>query len=52
MYYGNGPKVSDRQIWANSVDQDQTADQGLHCLPLGLHFLDTLFYSKATLFKF
>ena len=32
--YCNDPKFSDRQIWANSVDPDQTApDQDLHCLP-------------------
>ena len=35
--YCNDPKFSDRQVWANSVDPDQTeeqSDQGLHCLPL------------------
>ena len=44
----------DRQVWANSVDLDQTApsvDQGLHCLPFHLHLLDTLLYCKVTLFK-
>ena len=30
--YRNFPKFSDRQVWANSADPDQTADQGLHCL--------------------
>ena len=49
-------KFSDRQVWANNVDPDQTAqeqsDQGLHCLPLGLHHLAALLYGKATLFKF
>ena len=30
--YRNVPKFSDRQVWANSVDTDQS-DQGLHCLP-------------------
>ena len=29
MAYCNVPKISDRQIWANSVDPDQTAP---HCL--------------------
>ena len=28
-YYRNDPKFSDRQVWANSVDPDQTADQRL-----------------------
>ena len=40
--YRNGPKFLDRQVWANSVDPDQTApnqqsDWGLHCLPFHLH---------------
>ena len=39
--YRNVPKFSDRQVWANSADPDQTAleessDQGLHCLPFRL----------------
>ena len=47
----NDPKFSDRQVWANSVDLDQTApDQGLHCLPFNLHLLDALLYIKAILF--
>ena len=53
------PKFSDGQAWANSVDPDQTApsleeqsDQGLHCLPFGLHRLDSLLYGRATKFKF
>ena len=45
----NHPKFSDRQVWANSVDPD---DQGLHCLPFGLHRLNALFSCKAALFKF
>ena len=50
--YRNGPKFSDKQVWANSVDPDQTAsDQGLHCLPFRLHGLDTLLYGRATLFE-
>ena len=28
-YYRNDPKFSDRQVWANSADPDQTADQRL-----------------------
>ena len=40
----NDPKFSDRQVWANSADPDQTAqeqsDQGLHCLQFPLHLLD------------
>ena len=28
--YRNDPKFSDTQVWANTVDPDQTADQGLH----------------------
>ena len=51
--YRNDPKFSDRQVWANSADPDQTApDQGLHCLPFPLHLLDSLLYGRATLFKF
>ena len=39
-------KYSDRAVWANSVDPDQTpqnaaSDQGLHCLTLIQHVLDT-----------
>ena len=48
---GQMVSLSDRQVWANSVDPDQEqSNQGLHCLPLRLHGLDTLLYSKATLF--
>ena len=57
--YRNIPKFSDRQIWANSADPDQTAprgeeqsDQGLHCLPFRLHRLDSLLFGRATEFKF
>ena len=35
--YHNDPKFSDRQVWANSADPDQTAHQGLHCLQFRLH---------------
>ena len=40
-YYRNFPKFSDRQVWANSADPDQT-DQGLYCLQFPLHLLDEL----------
>ena len=41
--YCNDPKFSDRQVWANGVDPDQTtSDQGLRCLPFRLHLLSTL----------
>ena len=36
-YYRNDPKFSDRQVWANSADPDQTADQRLDSLPFRLH---------------
>ena len=40
--YHNDPKFSERQVWENSADQDQTApDQGLHCLQSCLHFIWT-----------
>ena len=49
--YRNDPKFSDRQVWADTVDPDQTAprgsqtaDQGLHCLPFCQHLLGALFY--------
>ena len=44
--YHKDPKFSDRQVWANSVDPDQTAplllleeqfDVGLHCLQFRRH---------------
>ena len=38
-YYRNDPKFSDRQVWANSADPDQTADQHLDCLPFRLHLV-------------
>ena len=53
--YRDDLKFSDRQVWTNNVDPDQTAprkqyNQGLNCLPFRLHLLDALFYDKATLF--
>ena len=52
--YRNDLKFLDRQVWANSVDPDQTTvwSRGLHCLTLCLHVLDTLLYVKITFFKF
>ena len=52
--YRNDPKFSDRKIWENSADPDQTeqSDQGLHCLLFRMHLLDTLLYGQTTLFKF
>ena len=46
LYYQNDPKLSSRQVWANSVDPDQKkqTDQGLHCLPFHLHLSDPLLY--------
>ena len=41
----NDPKLSDRQVWANSADPD-------HCLQFPLHLLDSLLYGRATLFNF
>ena len=49
--YRHDPKFSDRYASANSADPDQTADQGLHCLPFRLHLLDSLLYGRATLFE-
>ena len=45
--YRNDPKFSDRKVWANSTDPDQTApeeqsDQGLHCLLFHLHHFDKI----------
>ena len=40
--YRKVPKFSDRQVWANNADPDQTAPQGLHCLRFPLHLLDAL----------
>ena len=45
--YRIDPKFSDRQVWANS-----DPDQGLHCLPFHLHYLDISHYGKSTLFNF
>ena len=50
--YRNDPKFSDRQVWANTADPDQTPDQRLHCLSFCSELLDTLFYGTTTLFEF
>ena len=47
----------DRQALANSVDPDEklqnvVSPEGLHCLLLIKHFLDTTSGSKLYLFKF
>ena len=51
-YYRNDPKFSDRQVWANIADSDQTADPRLDCLPFRLHLLNALLYGKAAMSKF
>ena len=38
--YRNDPKFSDRQFWANSVEEQ--SDQGLHCLLFHLHLFDKI----------
>ena len=45
--YHNVPKFSDRQVWADIADPDQTAPlksshQGLHCLQFPLLILEKL----------
>ena len=32
--------------------QKEQSDQGLHCLPFRLHYLDKFLYGKSTLFMF
>ena len=41
----NDPKYPDRQVWANSLDQDQ----GLQCLPFCLYLFDALVNGKTKL---
>ena len=55
----NGPKVFDRQVWAQirlllkeRSDLQEQSDQGLHCLPFRLHLVGALLYGKANLFTF
>ena len=44
--YRNVPKFSDRQVWANSADPDQTAPRSslikVYSLQVPLHFSDAL----------
>ena len=55
--YRNNPKFSDRKVWANSADPNQTAplesDQ-VHCLLFHLHHFDKIPKGKglASLFVF
>ena len=53
--YHNDPKFLDGHVWANSIDQDQTAPPSwstLFAIPLCLHLLVTLLYRKTTFLKF
>ena len=55
--YHNETKFSDRRVWANSEDLDQTApegesDQGLYLLLYRMHLLDILPCGYTTLLKF
>ena len=52
MKYHDG-HLFGQAVLGNSVDSDQEqSDQGLHCLPFRLQFLDIFFYGKTLLFKF
>ena len=43
---------SDRQIWVNIVNPNQTApDQDLRCLPFRVHLSSALVFSQTKLFK-
>ena len=44
----NDPKYLDKQVWANSPDQEEGTDQGLHWLSFCLHLLDALIFGKQT----
>ena len=47
-----GLKFSDRQIWANIVNPNQTSpDQGLWCLSFHEHLSSALVFSQTKLFK-
>ena len=46
-------KFSDRQIWANIVNPNQTApDRGLRCLSFRVHLSSALVFSKPNYSKF
>ena len=47
--YRNDPKFSDRQVWANSADPDQTAP---HCLQFHLHVFDKIPSGLVSFFEF
>ena len=54
--YRENPKFSDRQVWVNSADPDQTAHQGLHCLPFRMHrcsnfMIITAIFSGVRIFR-
>ena len=53
--YCKDSKLSDRSVWANSADPDQTeeqSDQGLHCLQFLLHYSDKATWALAPLSEF
>ena len=55
LKHNNDPKVSDRQVGANSVDPARLllkSDQDLHCLLFHLFALNILLHGKTMLFKF
>ena len=64
FYYPNDPKFSDRKVWANSANSDQTtpkgakpllkeqSDQGLHCLLFHLNHFDKILLGLVSLFEF
>ena len=45
-------KVSEKQVWANSINTNQTAPEGLHCLPIRMHLLKSLLDGKTTVAQF
>ena len=52
--YYNYPKFLDTQIWANSVDPDQTphkaaSDQDLHCLPLNRKYFSLIYFIRMNI---
>ena len=56
VLYSIDHMYSDRQAWANSVDQDETvhyfvSHEGQHYLPCIQQFLDTTAGSKLYVFK-
>ena len=47
IMYRNDPKFSDKQVWTNSVDPDQTAPRGSTLFAISSASLDALRYGKA-----